>query len=29
MALGFKEVSDYKGGIKEWKEAGLAVESTE
>lgn len=24
-SLGFKDVSDYKGGIKEWKEAGLPV----
>ena len=23
--LGFKDVSDYKGGIKEWKEAGLPL----
>jgi peroxiredoxin/rhodanese-related sulfurtransferase len=26
MALGFKDVSDYKGGLKDWKEGGLAVE---
>lgn len=24
--LGFKEVYDYEGGKKEWKEAGLAME---
>jgi len=26
MALGFKDVSDYKGGITEWQAAGLSVE---
>jgi rhodanese-related sulfurtransferase len=26
VSLGFKNVYDYKGGKKEWKEAGLAME---
>ena len=29
MALGFKDVRDYKGGLREWKAAGLPVEGAE
>lgn len=28
QALGFKNVFDYKGGLKDYKEAGLALESS-
>ncbi|MEW6100767.1 MAG: rhodanese-like domain-containing protein [Candidatus Omnitrophota bacterium] len=28
MAMGYKDVLDYKGGIKDYKEAGLPLEGT-
>ena len=28
MAMGFKDVLDYKGGLKDWKEANLALEGS-
>jgi rhodanese-related sulfurtransferase len=27
--LGYRNVRDYKGGIREWKQAGLAIEGNE